>query len=48
MDIAKMKKYYQRGLWKKAMVDKLLAVGKITEDEYIQFGFDLRNIVMAN
>lgn len=34
MDIAKMKKYYQRGLWKKAMVDKLLAVGKITEDEY--------------
>ena len=34
MDITKMKEYYQSGLWKKAMVDKLLAVGKITEDEY--------------
>lgn len=34
MDIAKMKMYYQKGLWKKAMVDRLLQMGKITEDEY--------------
>lgn len=34
MDIAKMKMYYQKELWKKAMVDNLLKLGKITEEEY--------------
>ena len=34
MDIAKMKMYYQKGLWTKAMVDRLWQMGKITEDEY--------------
>lgn len=34
MDIAKMKMYYKKGLWKKAMVDNLLKLGKITEEEY--------------
>lgn len=34
MDIAKMKMYYQKGLWKKVMVDNLLKLGKITEEEY--------------
>ena len=34
MDIAKMKEYYKKGLWKKAMVEKLVSLVKITEDEY--------------
>lgn len=34
MDIAKMKEYYKKGLWKKAMVEKLVSLGKITEEEY--------------
>ena len=34
MDITKMKMNYQKELWKKAMVDNLLKLGKITEEEY--------------
>lgn len=34
MDIAKMKMYYQKELWTKAMVDNLLKLGKIIEEEY--------------
>ena len=34
MDIAKMKMYYQKELWKIAMFVNLLKLGKITEEEY--------------
>lgn len=34
MDKEKMRYYYQSRLWSKSMVDKLLKLGKITEDEY--------------
>lgn len=30
----KMRNYYQNGLWNINMIDKLLKLGKITEDEY--------------
>ncbi len=34
MTIKKMREYYRRGLWSAAMVDKLYAVGKISQAEY--------------
>ena len=34
MNIAKMKEYYNKGLWEKAMVEKLVSLGKISEEEY--------------
>lgn len=34
MDKEKMRYYYQTGLWKKAMVDKLHALGKISDEDY--------------
>lgn len=34
MDKEKMRYYYQNGLWNINMIDKLLKLGKITDDEY--------------
>lgn len=34
MTVEKMKEYYDKGLWSKSMVDKLLKLNKITEEEY--------------
>lgn len=34
MDTERMKYYYQTGLWSKERLDKLLAAGKITEEQY--------------
>ena len=34
MNIAKMKEYYNKGLWEKTMVEKLVSLGKISEEEY--------------
>jgi hypothetical protein len=34
MSVAKMKEYYVKGLWTKAMVDRLYKLGKISEEEY--------------
>lgn len=34
MNVDKMKYYYQMGLWNINMIDKLLKLGKITEEEY--------------
>lgn len=34
MNVDKMKYYYQTGLWNINMIDKLLKLGKITEEEY--------------
>lgn len=34
MTIEKMRYYYQNNLWDINMVDKLLKIGKITEEEY--------------
>lgn len=34
MSVEKMKYYYQTGLWNINMIDKLLKLGKITEEEY--------------
>ena len=41
MDIAKMKEYYKKGLWKKAMVEKLVSLCKITEEEYSEITGEL-------
>lgn len=34
MSVEKMKEYYDKGLWSKAMVDKLHALGKISDEDY--------------
>lgn len=34
MNVEKMKYYYQTGLWNINMINKLLKLGKITEEEY--------------
>ena len=34
MDITKMKEYYKKGLWEKALVEKLVSLGKISEEEH--------------
>lgn len=34
MTVEKMRYYYQKGLWSLERVDKLLAAGKITQEEY--------------
>ena len=34
MDREKMKDYYDKGLWKKAMVDRLYELGKISDEDY--------------
>lgn len=34
MTVEKMRYYYQNNLWDINMVDKLLKIGKITEEEY--------------
>lgn len=34
MSVEKMKEYYAKGLWSKAMVDRLHDVGKINDEDY--------------
>lgn len=34
MTVEKMKEYYDKGLWSKAMVDRLHALGKIDDAGY--------------
>lgn len=44
MDVATMKYYYAAGLWPRDRLDKVLAAGKITKDQYDEIigGEDLR------